>query len=167
MCRSIHGCDMFKMTGNRCIFHRNNAGCDEIGNHNTRMFKKLTCPASWSPMNEICYLQTKQKEYCANIQNTCLSHGGNAAEFYSKEEMTNSLTVITSNVYVSGRLQGGVYLWNVTGQQIDTSLWIPNEPAEGDCVQIWKANKGLDALSGFHFMTVLCEQVNDLSNVKQ
>lgn len=40
MCNSIRGCDMFKMTMNTCMFHRSNAGCNEIGVHNTRMFKK-------------------------------------------------------------------------------------------------------------------------------
>ncbi|XP_063409388.1 type-2 ice-structuring protein-like [Mytilus trossulus] len=122
------------------------------------MFKKLTCKAGWSPKNEICYLQTTEQKYCQDAQNACLSIGGNPAEFYSKEEMTNALTVITSNVYVSGSLQGGVFIWNVSGQQIDSSLWIPNEPAGGTCVQIWRDKKGLDALEDTHFVTVLCEQ---------
>ncbi|VDI43158.1 Hypothetical predicted protein [Mytilus galloprovincialis] len=159
MCNSIRGCDMFKMTMNTCMFHRSNAGCNEIGVHNTRMFKKLACRPGWSLTSNICYIQTTQTVTCNEAQTSCLDLGGIAAEFYSTEEMDDALTVITSNVYVGGFLQNGVFLWDDSQQQVDSALWLPDEPVGGDCVQIWKDKKGLDALNWWFYNSVLCQQV--------
>ncbi|CAG2208362.1 unnamed protein product [Mytilus edulis] len=118
MCNNMHGCDMYEKTGTHAYF--------------TEVMLAV--------MKSV-YIITE----CLKSK-ACLSIGGNPAEFYSKEEMTNALTVITSNVYVSGSLQGGGFIWSVSGQEIDNNLWIPDEPTDGTCVQIWRDKKGLDAL---------------------
>ncbi|CAC5382199.1 unnamed protein product [Mytilus coruscus] len=159
MCNRINSCHMFKMTGNTCIFYSSNAGCDQLGTHNKRIFKRLACRGGWSLKSHICYIQTTQTVMCNEAQNSCQDLEGIAAEFYSTEEMDNALTVITSNVYVGGASKNGVFRWDFSQQHIDSALWLPNEPAGGDCVQIWKDNKGLDALDWWFYNPVLCEQV--------
>ncbi|CAG2247985.1 unnamed protein product [Mytilus edulis] len=183
MCNNIRGCDMFKMTMNTCIFHRSNAGCTEIGIHNTRMFKKtctatdirclnsnnmetVACRTGWSLTSNICYIQTTQTVTWNEAQIPCLNLEGVAAEFYSTEEMDDALTVSTSNVHVGGSLQNGVFLWDGSQQQVDSALWMPNEPVDGDCVQLSKEFRGLDALNWWFYNPVLCQQVINMSQLK-
>lgn len=72
---------------------------------------------------------------------------------------------IIENAFVGAHFINGSFKWMTTGQEVDTNLWVPDQPSDNDkCVQIWKGFNGIDDTDIEREKTVLCEKVRSLKD---